>query len=45
MAKKESCHLMDMLAEVIDSRNKKGLRPRLFSFKNYLYMCVTQSSS
>ena len=40
--KEESCHLMDMLAEVIDLRNKKGLRHPLESILGLLvvgFMC------
>ncbi|MCG9128836.1 transposase family protein, partial [Candidatus Poribacteria bacterium] len=42
MARKESYHLMDMLAEVIDPRNKKGLRHPLRSILGLLvvgFMC------
>ncbi|MCG9128470.1 transposase family protein, partial [Candidatus Poribacteria bacterium] len=42
MARKESYHLMDMLAEVIDPRNKKGLRHPLKSILGLLvvgFMC------
>ena len=43
MARKSSCHLFDMLAEVPDPRNNNRVISGLFSFKNFQLMSVTES--